>query len=489
MYALFVGIHLYGVGEALKLIFVITAIAAVALLAFVVGMIPKFDAANLTNIAPNDAAGASDFLPFGYAGILAAFVYGIWFFLAIEGVPLAAEEARNPARDMPRGLIVGMLVLLLFAALILVFAAGGSGADVIKEDGNPLVTSLETAYDGKTGLSRFVNAVGLLGLIASFFSIIYGYSRQLFALSRAGYLPTGLSVTSRRKVPSVALLVPGVIGLVLACIVGEDGGGTLIQIAVFGATVSYVLMMISHIVLRVKEPGLERPYRTPGGIVTSSVALFLACAAVVAVFFVDEKAALITLGVYAAFIAYFLLYSRTTSWPRRPRRSSPHPGLRAGARAMTLEELERAVKDGRRDGHPGDDRHAGPPAGQAPDAPPLPRRDRRPRRGGVQLPPRRGRRDEHGRGLLHVLVGGRLRRLRVQARPQHAAPDPMASGHRPVPRGPRVGRWVGGRRLAPPDPAPPARPAGGAGLERPGGHRARVHHLPRHLRAGVAQGV
>ncbi len=310
MYVLFVGIHLYGVGEALKLIFVITAIAAVALLAFVVGMIPKFDASNLTNIAPGDAAGASDFLPFGYGGILAAFVYGIWFFLAIEGVPLAAEEAKNPARDMPRGLIVGMLVLLLFAALILVFAAGGSGADVIQEDGNPLVTSLETAYDGENALSQFVNTVGLLGLIASFFSIIYGYSRQLFALSRAGYLPTGLSVTSRRKVPSVALLVPGLIGLALACIVGEDGGGTLIQIAVFGATVSYVLMMISHIVLRVREPGLERPYRTPGGIATSAVALFLACAAVVAVFFVDQQAALITLGVYAAFIAYFLLYSR-----------------------------------------------------------------------------------------------------------------------------------------------------------------------------------
>src|SRR5687767_13345078 len=95
-YAVFVGIHLYGVGEALKLMFVITAIAVVGLLVFVVAMVPEFDASNLTDIAATDAGGASDFIPFGIAGILSAFVYGIWFFLAIEGVPLAAEETRDP---------------------------------------------------------------------------------------------------------------------------------------------------------------------------------------------------------------------------------------------------------------------------------------------------------------------------------------------------------------------------------------------------------
>ena len=307
-YLIFVGVHLYGVGEALKIMFVITAIASLALVAFFIGMIPKFDAGNLTNIAATDAAGASDFLPFGYTGVLAAFVYGIWFFLAIEGVPLAAEEARNPTRDLPRGLIAGMAVLLVFAALVLVLGPGGAGSKVLADSDNPLVDAVKSAYGGSNALSGFINVVGLLGLIASFFSIIFGYSRQLFALSRAGYLPPALSVTTSRKVPAIALLVPGLIGLVLAII--TEAGDRLIQIAVFGATVSYVLMMLSHIVLRVREPGLERPYTTPGGIVTSGIALFLACCAVVAVFLVDEKAALITLAVYAAFILYFALYSR-----------------------------------------------------------------------------------------------------------------------------------------------------------------------------------
>jgi ethanolamine permease len=76
-YLVFVGVHLYGVGEALKLMFGITAVAVVALVAFVIGMIPKFDPSNLVDIAPTDAAGASPFLPFGFAGIFAALVYGI----------------------------------------------------------------------------------------------------------------------------------------------------------------------------------------------------------------------------------------------------------------------------------------------------------------------------------------------------------------------------------------------------------------------------
>ncbi|HIC1674843.1 TPA: amino acid permease, partial [Escherichia coli] len=125
-----------------------------------------------------------------------AIPYAIWFFLAVEGVPLAAEETKNPKRDLPRGLIGAMLVLLAFAALILVVGPGAAGAKELMGSGNPLVEALESAYKGSTWMSQFVNLVGLAGLIASFFSIIYAYSRQIFALSRAGYLPRSLSLTN-----------------------------------------------------------------------------------------------------------------------------------------------------------------------------------------------------------------------------------------------------------------------------------------------------
>ncbi|NWJ69288.1 ethanolamine permease [Pseudonocardia sp. ICBG1122] len=301
-YLLFIGIHIAGVGEALKVMFVITAIAVLGLLIFAVAAVPLFDAANLVDIAPTAAAGASPFLPFGYLGIWSAVPFAIWFFLALEGVPLAAEEARDPERNVPRGIVAAMLVLLVTGALVLVLATGALGAQALSESGNPLVEAL-----GGSTAGVVVNYVGLAGLVASFFSIIYAYSRQTFALSRAGYLPRVLSVTNGRKAPTLALIVPGAIGFLLS-LTGQ--GDVLLNMAVFGAALSYVLMMVSHIVLRRTAPEMPRPYRTPGGVVTTGFALVVAVLAVIATFLVDPVAAGATLGAFALFMLYFALYSR-----------------------------------------------------------------------------------------------------------------------------------------------------------------------------------
>jgi len=301
-YAIFIGIHLSGVGEALKVMFVITAIALIGLCIFAIAAVGHFDVANLTNIAPTEAVGASSFLPHGYLGIWAAIPFAIWFFLAVEGVPLAAEETANPERNVPRGIIAAIAVLLVTCAAVLVLTTGAGGAAQMSESGNPLVEAL-----GNGTAAKLVNYIGLAGLIASFFSIIYAYSRQLFALSRAGYLPTVLSVTNRRKAPTLALIVPGAIGFGLS-LTGK--GDLLLNMAVFGAAVSYVLMMVSHIVLRRREPNMHRPYRTPGGTLTTGFALVIAILAVIATFLVDTVAALCCLLVFGAFMAYFGLYSR-----------------------------------------------------------------------------------------------------------------------------------------------------------------------------------
>ncbi|MBW0089200.1 ethanolamine permease [Pseudonocardia sp. KRD-184] len=309
-YLVFVGVHLMGAGEALKVMFVITAIAVVGLVVFAVAAVPLFDAANLTDIPPTEAAGASPFLPYGYLGIWAAVPFAIWFFLAIEGVPLGAEEARDPAKDVPRGIIAAMAVLLVTGAAVLVLATGAIGASALSESGNPLVEALGTGT-----MATVVNYIGLAGLVASFFSIIYAYSRQTFALSRAGYLPRVLSLTNGRKAPTLALVVPGVIGFLLS-LTGQ--GAVLLNMAVFGAALSYVLMMVSHIVLRRREPDMPRPYRTPGGVATTGFALVVAVISVIATFLVDSVAALCALGAFALFMAYFALYSRHHLVARAP---------------------------------------------------------------------------------------------------------------------------------------------------------------------------
>lgn len=178
-----------------------------------------------------------------------------------------------------------------------------------KNSGAPLVDALKLVYGQNSWLASLVNFVGLAGLIASFFSIIYAYSRQIFALSRAGYLPKSLSLTNGNKAPTWAIIVPGIIGFCLS-LSGE--GDLLILMAVFGATISYVLMMLSYIKLRLSRPDLARPYQAPGGVFTSLLALLLAAIAVVAGLMVNPKIWLISAVIYLVFILYFMLYSRHT---------------------------------------------------------------------------------------------------------------------------------------------------------------------------------
>ena len=312
-YLVFIGIHLAGVGEALKVMMVISGLAVVAILGTAVALIGDFDASRLFDIAPTDAAGASEFMPFGWYGVWAALPFAMWLFLAVEGVPLAAEEAKNPAQDVPKG-IIGAMIFLLFTAVLVVFLlAGVTGAEAIGSSAVPLVDALNVA--GKPVLATTVNVLALAGLIASFFSIIYGYSRLVFALSRAGYLPKGLSVTNERKVPARALIVPGVFGF-LASLTGE--GDLMLGMAVVGATVSYALMALSHILLRVKQPDLPRPYKTPGGAITSGIALVLSLVALTGVYAYDPRAFMYTLALFVIGAAYFFLYSRNRLVAKTP---------------------------------------------------------------------------------------------------------------------------------------------------------------------------
>lgn len=305
-YAVFISIHLIGAGEALKTMMFISGLAIFAIIATAVALIGNFDATKLFDIAVSaEATGATEFLPYGWYGVWAALPFGMWLFLAVEGVPLAAEEAKDPAKDVPKGIIAAMIFLLFSAVLVVFLLAGVAGADAMSKSTVPLVDALN--INGNTTLATTVNVLGLAGLIASFFSIIYGYSRLVFALSRAGYLPRFLSLTSKKKTPTWALIVPGFLGF-LASLTGE--GDLMLAMAVVGATISYALMALSHILLRVKNPNMPRPYKTPGGVITSGIAFVLSLIALTGVYAFDPRAFNYTIILYIIGALYFFLYSK-----------------------------------------------------------------------------------------------------------------------------------------------------------------------------------
>ena len=118
--------------------------------------------------------------------------------------------------------------------------------------------------------------MALTGLIASFHTILFAQGRQIFSLSRAGYFPSALSVTHPvHKTPHIAMIAGAVVGLTIMIIMwfalgGETAGSligsVLLNMAVFGAMLSYIAQAVSFILLRKNQPNMERPYRSPFGI-------------------------------------------------------------------------------------------------------------------------------------------------------------------------------------------------------------------------------
>ena len=188
-YIIFVGINILGIEITMRFTVIIT-VAALAVLAFffvAVLVSGKFDASLLTNIPPDE--GQSSFLPHGIAGIFPALPFAIWFYLAIEELPLAAEESHDPKRDIPRATIWGLTTLMFFAVGILFLNTGiGGGAAAIGTSATPFFDGFKAVFGEGVGAS-LLGLLALIGLIASFFTIIYAYGRNTYSLSRAGYFP------------------------------------------------------------------------------------------------------------------------------------------------------------------------------------------------------------------------------------------------------------------------------------------------------------
>ena len=292
-YAVFVGLNVWGVELSFRVTVVVTLAALACLVVFWISALPVADFRRYAldiGAAPDGRPvalpqGGGPWLPFGLEGALAALPFAVWLFLAIEQLPLAAEESMDPSRDMPRGIIAGLATLVVSACLIIwLNPSVAPGAFKLATSGEPLLDGFRATFG--EGLARTLALVACVGLVASFHTILFAKGRQIYSLSRAGYFPRFLSVThSRHRTPHVALAAGSVLALVIMFALwfgmGADRGvaviqGMLLNMAVAGAMLSYLMQAVSFIVLRRRFPGLVRPYRSPLGIAGAGATLVIA---------------------------------------------------------------------------------------------------------------------------------------------------------------------------------------------------------------------
>lgn len=316
-YAVFVGLNVAGVETTFRFTVLITVLALGVLVVFWVGAIPHFDLSWALTVEPD--SGRGPWLPRGPAGILSALPFAIWFFLAIEQLPLAAEEAHTPTRDLPRGLLYGLLTLVVAAFLTLFLNAGiAPGSKVLGSSAEPLFEGFQTIFGEGLG-AKLLALVAVTGLVASFHSIIFAYGRQIFSLSRAGYFPQWLSRTHRRRqTPHIALLVGALLGYAVAYGIHALGpehpvGAVLLNMAVFGAVIAYALQMLSFVLLRIRLPHIDRPYRSPLGVPGAIIALLIATLTLVTLFATDPVYRKVVVGAaiwYGLGLLWFAFFAR-----------------------------------------------------------------------------------------------------------------------------------------------------------------------------------
>jgi ethanolamine permease len=323
LYLIFIGLNAAGAAISFRFAIIVSIISIGILVVFgVMALVSgafKWDL--LWDMAPNpEVAGASTFLPEGLFPVLFALPFAMWFFLGIEELPLAAEESHDPSRDIPRAGIWARGTLIVTGLIVLFLNTGVIGAEATGVAGEPLLDGFRAIVGDQA--AALLSLLALVGLFASLMGIMFAYGRNMYSLSRAGYYPKFFSLTGKRQTPWVALVVGAVLGFVALVLLdllsrlnegaGAVAGAIVLNIAVWGAVLAYILQMVSFIILRRKFPNVSRPYRSPWGLPGAWAAAIIAAIVFIGVLInpAFTPAIIAIIAVYVVIFLGFALYGR-----------------------------------------------------------------------------------------------------------------------------------------------------------------------------------
>jgi len=199
----------------------------------------------------------------------------------------------------------------------MLFAGGSGDWKQLANINDPLPQAMKMVVGQKSGWLHMLVWLGVFGLVASFHGIIMGYSRQIFALSRAGFLPSFFArIHSRFNTPYVAILAGGIFGV--AVIFSDDwikiGGRTLsaniVTMSVLGAVIMYIVSMLSLFQLRKKEPFLERPFAAPCYPLFPMIALVFSFVCLITLVYFNFLVSLLFLGMFLLCSIYAFFFYR-----------------------------------------------------------------------------------------------------------------------------------------------------------------------------------
>ena len=257
----------------------------------------------------------------GWLGVLKAIPYAIWWLVIIESVALAAEEAHEPQRSIPRGLMLAQITLIVLVVLTWFFASAAGNDYRVTGDGVKIPFPLQWVYrevwPGAQHAPHLIafSVLAIFGMIASYNGMLYAISRQSFAMGRAGYLPSILGhVHPVRRTPDVSIFVWSFViaGFVVWGYFNEAAVMVAVLTCNLTALIWYILAMICLFILRAKEPHMPRPYKVPLYPYLPAAVIVMSLFAALVYGWLNEPVVLwLTLAMYAIGLTYFFGFART----------------------------------------------------------------------------------------------------------------------------------------------------------------------------------
>ena len=298
---------LAGTRESATVNFVLVCIKLVALAAFVAFTLPGFDVAHFEPFAPfgfgaHEVAGAGAGKKFGVMGAAAIIFFAFYGFDAIS---TAAEEAKNPKRDLTIGIVGSMALCTVIYMVIAACALGAVPFGLFSKSPEPLAFVLKQL--GRPGAAAIIAGAAVVAMPTVIMVFMFGQSRVFFAMARDGLLPRRLAAVNSRGVPAAVTILTGVIAAVIAGLAPLD---EIASLANAGTLAAFIATAFAVMVLRVRSPELVRPFVTPA-------VWLIAPAAVVGCLYLfsslQTKTMLFFLGWNALGVVAYLLYGRLKS--------------------------------------------------------------------------------------------------------------------------------------------------------------------------------
>jgi ethanolamine permease len=244
-------------------------------------------------------------------GVFAALPFAVWLYLGIEGVAMVAEEVHDPQRTIPKGYIWGIITLVFLAVGVMFFSGGITDWRKLSSIDYPLPESISIVLGKTNSWTKFFAGIGLFGLIASFHGLIIGYSRQIYALARSGFLPSFLATVNKRfRTPNRALIAGGVVGLISLFTGTTD---KVIILSALGAVFMYCISMISLLVWKKKQVTKTPGFKTPLYPYFPIIAMVLSVVCLVAIIWYNLLLSLIFFSGLAIVIMIFVLMGKHES--------------------------------------------------------------------------------------------------------------------------------------------------------------------------------